>query len=172
MPQHYWNKRRSDLKKIVEITYELLERSALSPEIQELINAAELAILSSHAPYSNFHVGAALLLGNGTVVQGSNQENASFPIGFCAERTALAAKISSAPKETITAIAIATLNRDGKSLPPIAPCGMCRQALLEEELRQQSPVKVYLLGNKSEVLVLQNVAELLPFQFDHKVLNQ
>ncbi|MCP4124649.1 MAG: cytidine deaminase [Bacteroidetes bacterium] len=160
------------MKRKVEITYELLERSALSEKIQELINAAELAILSSHAPYSNFHVGAALLLGDKTIVPGSNQENASFPIGFCAERTALAAKISSAPKEKITAIAIATLNRDGKALPPIAPCGMCRQALLEEELRQQSPIKVYLLGNESEVMVLPNVAELLPFRFDHKVLDK
>jgi len=159
------------LKRKVEITYELLERSTLSEETQELINAAELAILSSHAPYSNFHVGAALLLGDETIVTGSNQENASFPIGFCAERTALAAKISSAPKETITAIAIATLNRDGKALPPIAPCGMCRQALLEEETRQGADIVIYLLGNKNEVMVLPSVKNLLPFRFDGNIFN-
>ena len=138
-------------------------------EILELINAAELAILSSHAPYSNFHVGAALMLSNGQIVPGSNQENASFPIGFCAERTALSAKVSAFPKKNISAIAIATLNRDGKTLPPIAPCGMCRQALLEEETKQDSPIKVYLLGNQEEVMILQCVQDLLPFRFDGKI---
>jgi len=159
------------LKKKVEISYELIDRSELPKDTLDLINAAELAILSSHAPYSNFHVGAALMLDNGRIVPGSNQENASFPIGYCAERTALAAKISTDPSEKISAIAIATLNHDGKSLPPIAPCGMCRQALLEEEIKQASPIKVYLLGNNNEVMVLNSIQELLPFRFDGSVFS-
>ena len=126
------------MKKKLELIYEIKKREDLSTDIAGLINAAELAILTSHAPYSNFHVGAALLMDDGSIIQGSNQENAAYPIGLCAERTALSAKVSQAHEKNIIAIGIATLNKDGNILPPIAPCGMCRQALMEEELRQDS----------------------------------
>ena len=155
------------MEKKLEITYQVEKREELSDDILALINEAELAILSSHAPYSEFHVGAALLLDDGTMVRGSNQENASYPIGYCAERTALAAKISQAPDQTIQAIAIATFNKAGKILPPVAPCGMCRQALMEEEQRQGIPMVIYLTGNDGNVMVIHSTVNLLPFRFDH-----
>ena len=106
---------------------------------------------------------------DGTIITGSNQENVSYPVGFCAERTALAAKISQAPNGTIKAIGIATLNKDAKILPPIAPCGMCRQALMEEEQRQGKPIRLYLAGNDGDVMMVGSTEELLPFRFDHSI---
>ena len=124
------------MKKRIEIEYELFSRAELDDTVSSLINSAEQALLTSHAPYSGFHVGAALQLVDGKVISGSNQENAAFPLGFCAERTALAAKVAQAPMDKIKAIAIATMNKAGDILPAIAPCGMCRQALFEEEMKQ------------------------------------
>ena len=158
------------MKKKIEIHYELITRAEISDDIGELINAAEQAILSSHAPYSKFHVGASLLLDDGRIINGSNQENASYPIGFCAERTAIAAKIAQAPMAVITAIAISVMNQKGNIIPPVAPCGMCRQALLEEENRQQCEIKVYLVGNDDNIKIVDSVTELLPFQFDGSIL--
>lgn len=153
----------------IEISYEIVDRSDLSDAVKSLLNSAEQALLTSHAPYSKFHVGAALLLDDDTVIAGSNQENASYPIGYCAERTALAAKIAQKPETTTRAIGIAIMHKGGAPLPPIAPCGMCRQALLEEELRQDAPIKVYMAGNDGKVLIVQSISELLPFQFNGKI---
>lgn len=157
------------MKKSIEIAYEICEIEDLEQSIQELINASELAVITSHAPYSKFHVGAALLLENGQVVKGSNQENVSFPIGFCAERTAISAKVSIAPNKKIEAIAISVVSGNGKILPPIAPCGMCRQALLEEETNQIDAIKVYLNGNDGKIIIVDSIKDLLPFQFDNSV---
>ncbi len=137
------------MEKKINITYQTTQFEKLNLDIQALINASEMAVLTSHAPYSNFHVGAALLLEDGKIIKGSNQENVSFPLGFCAERTALSAKVAIAPKEKILAIAISALSGTGKILPPIPPCGICRQVLLEQEQNQKAPIKVYLSG-KSE----------------------
>jgi cytidine deaminase len=160
------------MKKKIEITYEQVALDELPDKIKSLINSAEKALLSSHAPYSNFHVGAALLLNDGSVVRGSNQENASFPVGFCAERTALAAKFAQAPDSKIQALAIAVLHKNGQVVQPVAPCGMCRQALLEEENRQQKPMTIYLSGNNGLVMIFESAASLLPFRFDESVLRQ
>lgn len=154
------------MKQTIQIEYEILDAAAVPAAVRELINQAEQALLNSHAPYSNFHVGAALLLDDGTIIRGSNQENAAFPIGFCAERTALAARFAQAPDRKIEALAIAVMNKAGSILPPIAPCGMCRQALLEEEQRQDGSIRVYLSGNDDRVMVFESVSSLLPFQFN------
>ena len=158
------------MKKQIQINYELSNFVAQSDRVKALINEAEVAVLGSHAPYSDFHVGAAILLEDGQIIQGSNQENASFPLGFCAERTALSAKVAIAPKLKIEALAIAVVSGTGKILPPISPCGICRQVLLEQEDKQGKPIKVYLLGNSGEVIIIDKVADLLPFQFNSDAL--
>lgn len=157
------------MNKSIKIEYTESRRSELSDEATKLINASEIALTSSHAPYSHFHVGAALLLDNGEVIRGSNQENASFPIGYCAERTALSARISRYPGSVIKAIAISVLSSEGNVLPPVAPCGMCRQALLEEEHRQKDPIRVYLAGNNDIIWIIESIEALLPFQFDNSI---
>lgn len=158
------------MEKKIEITYRQLAREAVEDEISGLLNAAELALLDSHAPYSHFFVGAALLLEDGTVLRGSNQENAAYPVGYCAERTALAARIAVAPGKAIRAIGIATMSGQSVDKPPVAPCGMCRQALLEEETRQGSPIAVWLAGTDNSVILIDSVADLLPFRFDGRML--
>ncbi len=160
------------MEKKINITYAIVSFDELSTEIQALINASEMAVNTSHAPYSNFHVGAALLTESGTVIKGSNQENVSYPIGFCAERTVLSAKVAIAPKEKVTDIAISVLSGTGKILPPIPPCGICRQVLLEQEQKQKSPIKVYLSGNNKEIIVIDTIEDLLPFQFDGSVFEE
>ncbi len=157
------------MKKNINISYEVTKLEDLSEAIQKLITASEMAVITSHAPYSKFHVGAALLLDNGKIVKGSNQENVSFPIGFCAERTAISAKVSVYPKSSIEAIAVSVLSETGKILAPVAPCGMCRQALLEEESKQDNDMKVYLSGNNKEIIIVDSIKDLLPFQFDDSV---
>jgi cytidine deaminase len=157
------------MEKKINITYSIVSFEELPTPIQSLIIDSELAVNTSHAPYSNFHVGAALLLENGTIIKGSNQENVSYPIGFCAERTVLSAKVSIAPYEKVAAIAISVLSGTGKILPPIPPCGMCRQVLLEQEQKQKCPIKVYLSGNNKEIIVIDTIEDLLPFQFDGSV---
>ncbi|MEZ5003481.1 MAG: cytidine deaminase [Chitinophagales bacterium] len=160
------------MKKSIHINFEVVHSHELTDNIKALIVASEMAVITSHAPYSKFHVGAALLLDNGKIVKGSNQENASFPIGFCAERTALSGKIAVAPNAKVEAIAISVLSESGKILPPIPPCGMCRQALLEEETKQDQPIKVYLSGNDQQVIIIDTIKDLLPFQFNGSIFNE
>ena len=157
------------MEKKINITYQITSFEELPIEIQALINASEMAVLTAHAPYSNFNVGAALLLEDGQIIKGSNQENVSYPIGFCAERTVLSAKVAIAPKTKITDIAISVLSGTGKILPPIPPCGICRQVLLEQEQKQKTPIKVYLSGNNKEIIVVDTIQDLLPFQFDDSI---
>lgn len=160
------------MEKNINITYKVTSFEELSIELQALINASEMAVLTSHAPYSDFHVGAAILLEDGQIIKGSNQENVSYPIGFCAERTVLSAKVAIAPKAKITDIAISVLSGTGKILPPIPPCGICRQVLLEQEQKQKSPIKVYLSGNNKEIIVVDTIQDLLPFQFDDSIFDK
>jgi cytidine deaminase len=142
--------------------------SELPPDEQRLVKAAGEAVKKAYAPYSEFYVGAAILSGEGTVSTGSNMENASFPIGLCAERIALANKFANHPAETIRAIAVSVENNKADS--PASPCGMCRQALLEAEVRQKSPIRILLKGPSDEVYVIDSVKQLLPLPFSSKNL--
>lgn len=145
----------------------------LSEESRLLVEKAKEATRSAYAPYSRFHVGAAILLADGTVIKGSNQENAAYPSGICAERTAAYYASASHPDVAMTKIAIAAWTRLGKNqdLPdtecfqrrPISPCGACRQALLEYEHRF-GPVEVILYG-LDRIYIFPSVASLLPFSF-------
>lgn len=132
---------------------------------RDLVVRAAQAALAAYAPYSRFKVGAALRMENGTVVIGSNQENASYPAGICAERTALHAAMANAPGGRVVAIAVcAPPMRNGL---PTTPCGICRQALDEQRRRQNSPVRVLLSsGPAAPVLVFDDISALLPLAFD------
>jgi cytidine deaminase len=132
-----------------------------------LIADAEKAANLAYAPYSGFKVGVTMRLQTGNQVVGSNQENASFPVGICAERVALANLSSQYPGASIETVAIYAGNISGRQ--PAAPCGMCRQALYEQELRQQSPIRILLKGNDREIWEIDSVKSLLPlaFSFEH-----
>lgn len=139
----------------------------LSAEDLTLVNAALEATHRSYAPYSHFHVGAAVLLENGIIVTGTNQENVAYPSGLCAERTALFYANSQYPDVPVVALAIAARDADGHTSPaPIAPCGACRQVMLETEKRFKRPMRVLLCGNE-EVFMVESASHLLPVAFDN-----
>lgn len=132
---------------------------------RELVDAARRATSRAYAPYSHFHVGAAIRLSDGTVIEGSNQENAAYPSGTCAERTAAYYAHSSHPEAAFEAIAISAVGTDGKPTPqPTPPCGACRQALLEYEKIAGHPVRV-ILDSPAEIYLLPSVSSLLPLSF-------
>lgn len=156
------------MKKSVSFDYQFFASSEeLSPSYQNLLLAAQEATTLSFAPYSKFHVGAALLLENGQIVKGSNQENASFPAGICAERVALSTASSVAPHEIIVAVAVAyqseSESQDAEMI--LSPCGICRQSLLEAMHRQNSHIKLVLSSPSGSVIMVDSVAHLLPLAF-------
>jgi cytidine deaminase len=130
---------------------------------KQLLTVAKKTSALAYAPYSQFKVGAVLKLNSGEQVIGSNQENASFPVGICAERVALANLSSLHAESTINTIAIYVNNAAHQQ--PAAPCGMCRQALYEQETRQQSLIRILLKGNGNEVIEIDSVKTLLPLGF-------
>jgi cytidine deaminase len=146
------------------------DREVLDPEDARLLEAAGQAIGHAYAPYSNFRVGAALRLIDGSVVTGSNQENASFPAGICAERVALSAASAISPGLAITAMALTYLNESGDSKRPISPCGICRQSLAEYEERFGQKIRLILGGSAGEIYVLNKATDLLPFAFSRQEL--
>lgn len=146
--------------KVTECRLEELDHGA-----QQLIRTALEATENSYAPYSRFHVGAALRLDDGTVLKGANQENASFPVTLCGERTAIFAAHAQYPGHTIEAIAITATDDNGLVETPVTPCGACRQAMLETEMRQKKPLRIYLYGGKG-VYVIDGIRNLLPLAFD------
>ncbi|MGL5273629.1 MAG: cytidine deaminase [Phocaeicola sp.] len=149
---------------VLSCTYE-----ELTAEEQALIDAAKEATKRSYAPYSLFSVGAAALLQNGVVVTGSNQENAAYPSGTCAERTTLFYANSQYPDQGVKTLAVAAYTAGDFLETPIPPCGSCRQVLLETEKRYGTPMRV-LLYSKNEIYVLQGVGSLLPLSFDSDYL--
>lgn len=136
---------------------------------KSLIDAAKEATSNAYAPYSNFHVGAALLLENGEIVTGNNQENAAYPSGLCAERTAVFYANAQYPDQKIEAIAVAAFYNGQFTDDLISPCGSCRQVLLEVESRYNSPVKI-LLYKKGEVYMADSMSSLMPLSFTKDAL--
>ena len=150
--------------------YVLCTYDELTAADRQLIDAAKAATQRSYAPYSHFHVGAAALLADGTVVTGTNQENAAYPSGLCAERTTLFYAGSSHPDTPVVALAIAAYT-DGAFTPkPIAPCGACRQVMLEVENRHQRPIRTLLYGTEGVYIIEGGTRELLPLTFDASFL--
>lgn len=130
-----------------------------------LLRDAQAATAIAYAPYSHFQVGAMALLANGQKVAGSNQENASYPVGICAERVLLSAASSLYPGVAIETIAISYQGETGKSDRPISPCGICRQTLVEYETRFKHPIRLILGGKEGKIWVIPRSGLLLPFGF-------
>lgn len=151
-------------QKILQTTVNVYQTSELESDIQALIQKAKDQIVLAYAPYSNFQVGAAILLQNGAVFAGSNQENAAYPSGLCAERVALLYANAQFPNEPVKAIAVAAHTQGAFLAQPISPCGACRQVMLESENRFERNIEVYLYGT-DYVYHLQNVHQLLPLCF-------
>lgn len=144
------------------IAYQLDELPAAD---RALLDAAKAMTANAYAPYSQFRVGAALQLANGNVVEGSNQENAAYPSGLCAERVAIFAASSQYPGMTVEAMAIAVSTEKFDVTEPLSPCGSCRQVLMEYRHRQQSPMRIILGSEGDKVWVFEDIISLLPFAF-------
>lgn len=134
-------------------------------DAQSLMNDANEARLKAYAPYSNFLVGAALLLDNGEIITGSNQENASYPSGLCAERTAIFYAGSQYPEAKIVRMAIIAGSNLNTTTVPIPPCGACRQSIAEYEVKQEAPIEMYFMGATGKVVKSKSLENLLPLMF-------
>ncbi|MGF0098226.1 cytidine deaminase [Prevotella sp. SGI.027] len=148
----------------INISIQSYQLDELSPQDQELIQVAIKATHNAYANYSRFYVGAALRLENGKMVIGANQENAAFPSGLCAERTAVFAAQANYPDSPIETLAIAGRNEKGVLPNPITPCGACRQVILEVEDRYKKPIKILLYGTQ-KIYCVRSVKDLLPLSF-------
>lgn len=137
---------------------------------QMLLERATYAMSRAYAPYSGFHVGAALLLENGEVVLGNNQENMAYPSGLCAERVAFYYAGANHPGVKIRAIALTAGSNEFPSDHPVAPCGACRQVMLEYENNQQSPIVMIMRGVTGKVFRMVGVTQLLPLSFNEEGL--
>lgn len=146
---------------------EVSDYKELEIEDKNLLDEAIAIAANAYAPYSEFRVGAALRLESGKIIKGTNVENAAFPSGICAERTAISYYVSNYSEEKPIAIAIAALNDTGLTEEPVIPCGNCRQVMTEEESRSNTKIKI-ILGGKNKVLLIDSVSNLLPMQFSKK----
>ncbi|GIM49004.1 cytidine deaminase [Capnocytophaga stomatis] len=133
--------------------------------MKEAIKARE----NAYAAYSGFKVGAAVLLKNGEICIGSNQENAAYPSGLCAERVAVYQASARFPEETIEAIALTGTAKE-PTQHPVSPCGACRQSLSEYEIRQKQPISIYFMGASGKIIKTESIKDLLPFLFDGSLL--
>lgn len=148
--------------------YDTLEE--LPKDVIALMAKASEARDKSYSPYSNFSVGTAILLENGEIITGSNQENASYPSGLCAERTAIFYTGAQFPDVKIIRMAIIAGSRLKTTDAPIPPCGACRQSIAEYEVKQESPIEIYYMGEVGKVVRSHSLANLLPLVFDNTVL--
>jgi cytidine deaminase len=155
-------------KKTLNLNYqESNSLSDFSTENQELITQTTQFASNAYAPYSKFRVSACLRLDTAQIIKGANVENGSFPVSICAERTLLSHTVSNYPDNKIQTIAIYVDKPVGI---PVAPCGLCRQTLIEVELRQKSPIQLILISKEGDYIVFEKAADLLPLYFDGSVL--
>jgi cytidine deaminase len=145
-------------------------QNELPVDIKNLMEQAVNIRKKAYAPYSKFKVGAALLLDNGIVVLGSNQENAAYPSGLCAERVAVFAAGANYPDAKIIKMAITAASDTNATTAPIPPCGSCRQSIAEYEIRQNQSIEIYFMGETGEVYKSNSLKNLLPLMFDKKYL--
>lgn len=138
----------------------------LSQSEKEYMNQAIEIRKNAYAPYSKFLVGAAILLDNGVVLQGSNQENAAYPSGLCAERVVIFYAGANYPNNKIVKLFISATPSDRDSENPIPPCGSCRQSIAEYEIKQDLPIEIYFMGAKGAIYKSDSLKNLLPFMFD------
>ena len=152
-------------KKEIKIIYQEYDNinNDLPLNTKLLLEKAEQNLNNAYAPYSKFNVSSAIKLKNGTIVLGTNQENAAYPSGICAERVAIFYAGANFPNEIIEEIAIVTATSNPT---PFSPCGACRQVLLEYEYKQKQPIKVVMKSGQSKIWCFNNINDLLPFAFD------
>lgn len=151
----------------IETTIEVFNSmSDLPSEVHSLLLQAIETRKNAYAPYSKFRVGAAILLENGKIVVGSNQENAAYPSGLCAERVAIFQAGAIYPNVKILTLAITAASDTNPTVSPIPPCGGCRQAIAEYEFKQETPIEIYFMGEKGEVYKSNSITNLLPLSFD------
>lgn len=152
-------------KQTVSFEFEVYASSAeLNEEDRGLLEQARAVTKNAYAPYSHFNVSAVALLTNGSIVSGVNLENASYPAGICAEQALLGAVNATAPGVPIRSIAISYLGQQNNN-EPISPCGICRQALTEYEVRTQHPIRLILAGQEGAVYIIPSAQSLLPLAF-------
>lgn len=160
------------MKKIIITTefdsYDSLEK--LPNDIQHLMEQAVAVRKNAYAPYSKFRVGTALVLDNDKIILGSNQENAAYPSGLCAERVAVFQAGTLYPEAKILKMAITAASDTNKTSAPIPPCGACRQSIAEYEIKQQTPIEIYFMGETGEIYKSASLKNLLPFMFDKNFL--
>ncbi|MFY0631419.1 MAG: cytidine deaminase [Flavobacteriaceae bacterium] len=137
---------------------------------KELMLEAIKATNNSYSPYSKFKVGAALLMEDGSIITGSNQENAAYPSGMCAERVAIWKAGATFPNKKVKKIAITAISSNKKVDKPVGPCGACRQTLLEYEINQNEPMEVIFMGEIGKVVKANSISSMLPFSFDSSYL--
>ena len=154
---------KKNLITLTALEYENGEQ--FSPSEKDTIDACKKAAETAWAPYSGFQVGAAVLLDNGEIITGSNQENAAYPSGLCAERVALFAAHAKYPGSKALCLAVCAQKDDKFLDQPVSPCGSCRQVITESNTRFGSPMKVILYGDE-KIVVIENSNELLPLRFD------
>ncbi|MEZ4852839.1 cytidine deaminase [Flavobacterium sp.] len=142
----------------------------LTPEDKSIMQQAISVRQQAYAPYSKFKVGVALLLNNGKIVLGTNQENAAYPSGLCAERVAIFYAGANYPEAKVQKIFISASPEDKDLEKPIPPCGACRQSIAEYEIKQETPIEIYFMGAKGEVFKSDSLKNLLPLLFDKNYL--
>ena len=160
------------MKKIsITTDFDVFESIQELPEIiQNLMQEAIVIRKKAYAPYSNFKVGTALLLDNGKIILGSNQENAAYPSGLCAERVAIFQAGTLYPEAKIIKIAISAASGNSTTSAPIPPCGSCRQSIAEYEIKQNTPIEIYFMGEIGSIYKSDSLKNLLPLLFDKNFL--
>jgi len=159
------------LQRVIEINIEVCDYNELAESQKRLVEKAKEQVGKAYAPYSHFQVGAAVELANGEIFAGSNQENAAYPSGLCAERVAMFYANAQFPQTAVKSIAIAAYTNGEFLKSPVTPCGSCRQVMLESETRFDSEIEVILYGSE-HIYLIRNVKQLLPLCFEKLSLNQ
>ena len=159
-------------EKKIELSFIKAKLLELSQEEQNLINNAKDSYHSAYAPYSGFLVGASILLENGKIINGSNQENVAYPSGLCAERVALFYAGAQYPKIVIKTIAVSALSKTFDIKDVVSPCGACRQVMAEYQQKQNSEIRILLHSTNDYVLIANSVNDLLPFLFTSPLLKR
>jgi cytidine deaminase len=157
-------------EKKIQLSFITAHLSELSEQEQQLVANAKSALKTAYAPYSGFLVGASVLLENGEIINGSNQENVAYPSGLCAERVALFYAGAKYPDVRVKTIAVSVLSKNFEVKDVVSPCGACRQVMAEYEDKQEQAIKVILHSPTDEVLIANTVEDLLPFMFKSPLL--
>ncbi len=155
----------------ISSSFILYQNSGELSEIEnELLQKAIEARANAYAPYSEFNVGASVLMDDGSVFTGNNQENAAYPSGICAERVAIWTAMSQLPKGKIKKIVITASSNKTKVNRPVAPCGSCRQAIAEYEIKQDNDIEIFFTGETGDIVKAHSIKDLLPWLFDNTML--